>query len=385
MKIAIVHDDFIQRGGAEKLVLAMLEIWPEADLYAVVATEAWRREIKTKISKEIKTGWLQKFPFKEKLYRYYYSLYPLVLESFRFDDYDLVISSSARYAHGIITKPGTVHVAYVNSPARFLWERYLTPSNVFLRPIINWHRAWDKVAGQRPDYVIANSKTPAKRVEEYWGRKVDAVIYPFVDLERFTGDPGRERSPVFIRPIQPDCRRGRDLGEGVEGYFLVVSRLNRWKRIDLAIQAGNELRWPLVVVGQGEDEACLKGLAGPTIKFLGRVGDEELVSLYQNCRALILTQAEDFGITALEAQACGRPVVAFGKGGALETVINGVTGMYFESQTKDRLVEVLSRFDEKKYLRENCFTQARKFSQARFQKDLVGFVNNVLRKEQKNH
>ena len=365
LRVAIVHDDFIQHGGAERLVLAMLEIWPQADLYGVMVTDQWQEEIKNKFGKEVRTSWLQKLPFKAKLFRQYYSLYPLAIESFRFNDYDLVVSSSARYAHGIITKPPTPHVAYVNSPARFLWDDSLIPSNVFLKPVINWHCSWDRVASKRPDYVIANSKTPAERIEKYWGRKADAIIYPFVDLNRFT----------TIDSIGLDPLRGTNL-QG--SYLLVVSRLNRWKNVDLAIQACNDLELPLVVVGQGEDEGRLKSLAGSTISFTGEVADEDLVHLYKNCRSLIQTQEEDFGITALEAQAVGKPVIALGKGGALETIQAGVTGVYFTEPTPQSLKQVLAQFDERKYLRENCQRQAEKFGKERFQSDLKNFITNVL-------
>lgn len=358
MKVTIVHDDFIQHGGAERLVLAMLKIFPQADLYSIIATNQWQTEIKDKFSKEIKTSWLQKFPLKEKLFRYYYSLYPLAIESFNFDGYDLVLSSSARYAHGVLTKPGTVHIAYVNSPARFLWEDEFVPKNPLVQPVVSWHRAWDRVAAQRPDYLLANSQTPATRIRKFWGREVDAIIYPFVDLARFQNMESFDPNP----------------GQ----YFLVVSRLKKWKRIDIAIEACNQLRLDLRIVGRGEDEGRLRSMAGPTIKFMTEVNDEELVSLYKGSRALIMTQAEDFGITALEAQAAGRPVVAYARGGALETVQAGKTGRYFKSQSVGSLKEAIATFDERSYLRENCLKSAQRFSQTSFRTRLTDFISHVL-------
>lgn len=367
LKVAIVHDDFIQYGGAERLVMAMLEIWPQADFYSVIAAEDWKREIKKLNNKDIRTTWVDNFPLKEKLFRYYYSLYPLAVESFNFDGYDLVVSSSARYAHGVITKPGTVHVAYVNSPARFVWQADLAPKGFFADRIVNWHKAWDRVASARPDYIIANSKTPSTRIEKYWNRKSDAIIYPFVDLSRFSSE-----SPKRLN------LSGRfSILEGA--YFLVVSRLSKWKRIDIAVEACKDLKLPLVIVGRGDDKENLKIISGPTVLFLEAVNDEELVSIYKGCRALIMTQEEDFGIAALEAQACGKPVIAYGSGGALETVVEGVTGVFFDSQDKESLKQALRQFDPESYLEENCTTQAEKFGKKRFQEELRSFCNNVLR------
>lgn len=360
MKVAVVHDDFIQHGGAERLVLGILKIWPQADVYCVSVSGIWKREIKKQFFKEIKTTWIDSLPFKERLFRYYYSFYPLAVESFNFDGYDLVISSSARYAHGVLTKPGTAHVAYVNSPARFLWQENLAPKGFIARQVLRWHRAWDKAASTRPDFMIANSATPAKRIEEYWGRKADAIIYPFVDLERFRADSFGEDKPE------------------TESYFLVVTRLSKWKRVDIAIEACNKLSLPLLVVGEGEEFSRLKRLAGPTVKFSGRIQDGQLPGVYRHSRALIMTQEEDFGVTSLEAQACGKPVIAWGVGGALETVVPGITGAFFEKQDPESLQEVLEQFDRQLYIRENCIIQARKFGFARFRAELLKFCEDAL-------
>ena len=383
MKVAIVHDDFIQHGGAERLVLAMLKIWPQADLYSVTASDTWRSKIKklppdlparagadqprAESNKEINTTWVAKLPFKEELFRYYYSLYPLAVESFNFDGYDLVVSSSARYAHGVITKPGTVHVAYVNSPARFIWQEDLVPRGYVAGKIVSWHKAWDRVASDRPDYVIANSKTSAGRIRKYWNRKPDAIVYPFIDTERFTRSSLIGLDPLGSNPL------------GMMGYFLVVSRLNKWKRVDVAIEACNDLKLPLVIVGRGDNWEYLRRISGPTVTFLDDVSDNEMSSLYLGCKALIMTQEEDFGMTALEAQACGKPVIAFRSGGALETVVEGVTGVFFDSQNKESLKIVLHQFDPKLFLGENCTTQASKFGSARFKEELKEFCEHVLR------
>lgn len=379
LKIAIVHDDFIQHGGAERLVLAMLEIWPQADVYGVVASKGWQEEIKklppkadqsmTETRKDIKTTWLQNIFLGHSFYRYYYTLYPIAIESINLDGYDLVISSSARYAHGVLTKPGTVHIAYVNSPARFLWQDNLAPKSIFAKPILSWHRCWDKVACHRPDYVIANSKSPAKRIKNYWGREADSVIYPFVDLARFEdGSPSKEVDLSISNKFNLNKQ-----------YFLIVTRLNKWKNVDIAINACRNLGFNLYIVGSGPDFNRLNKLSSENVKFYTNVTDLELVHLYKNCQALIVTQEEDFGIVSLEAQAAGKPVIAYGSGGSLETVIEGETGLFFTEQTEQSLKSALLRFDPKPLLRENCIRQARNFSKERFISDLSSFVNHVLR------
>ena len=208
-----------------------------------------RREIKDLFNKDIRTTWIKNLPLRHRYFRFYYTFYPLAVESFNFDGYDLVVSSSARYAHGIITKPSTVHVSYVNSPARFLWEDNLIPQDLLAQPIIRWQKAWDTVASQRPDYLIANSKAPARKIEKYWGRKVDAVIYPFVDLENFVAVDSIGLAPAAISGSDP---------LGNKGYFLIVSRLNEWKRIDIAVEAFTKLNLPLYIIGSGSERRNLE-------------------------------------------------------------------------------------------------------------------------------
>ncbi len=369
MRVAIVHDDFIQHGGAERLVLAMLEIYPKADLYAVAASAAWQREIRELFNKDIRTTWIQNLPLRDRYFRYHYTFYPLAIESLNFNGYDLIISSSARYAHGIITKPSTVHVAYVNSPARFLWEDNLIPQDLLVQPIIRWHQAWDVVASKRPDYLIANSKTPAKRIEKYWGRKVDAVIYPFADLEKFVA--------VNSIGLDPSTSSGFNL-LGNKGYFLIVSRLNEWKRVDIAVEAFTKLNVPLYVIGDGPDRSNLEKKAGSNVKFLGFVSEKDKFTYLKSCRALVVTQEEDFGIVTLEANACGRPVIAYKGGGSLELISDGINGLFFPKQQVASLIQSLERFDQIKFNRENCLNAARRFTKDRFKKALADFVQSKM-------
>ncbi len=406
-KIALVHDDLIQQGGAERLFTTMLKMWPEADVYTSMMTEGWRQEIlnskldpgtsrpevtsglrfrarvpnKDEIRKrksetnlkQLSTSFMQKLPFKKKFYRHYFPLYPFAFESFDLSNYDLVISSSTRFSHGVITRPETCHICYMNSPGRMWWEPGVyfqdgttagtspalpagRPATTLLSPLLSWLRIWDYQAAQRVDYFIANSKTPAKRIEKYYSRDAE-VVHPYVDLGRFD-----------------NC----DSERGDNDFFLIVSRLAPWKRIDIAVKTCNQLQLPLKVVGSGPDYNRLKQLAGPTVEVLGRLPDKDVVKYYLNCRGFIFPQKEDFGITPLEAMAVGKPVIAYKAGGALETVIPGVTGEFFYPQTVEALTGVLENFDLSKYNSSECKKQANRFSKERFKKDLAEVVENIF-------
>jgi len=361
-KIAVGHDDLtVPYGGGEKIFVAIAEIFPQADVFTSMATREWLARLP---GRKVITTFMQKIPFKRRLQKALFPLYPLAFESLDFSDYDLVVSSSSRFAHGVITKPQTVHVCYMNSPGRMFWE----PRNYFsdnptlgklLSPVLSYLRLWDRVTAQRVDYFIANSKNIARRIKRCYGREA-TVVYPFVDLEKF-------------KPITGDR------GEGVGDYYLVVTRLAPWKRVEIAIEAANRLKLHLKVVGGGPSLGKLKKLAGPTVEVLGSVGDEELSKLYQGCIALIMTQEEDFGITSLEVQACGRPVIAYGAGGALETVVSGETGELFSPQSSEALTHVLEWFDSKRYSSEGCRANAQRFSKERFQKEFLGELERALR------
>jgi len=381
MKMALVHDDLIQHGGAERLFEAMIEAFPQADIYTSMASEGWKLQIpnskfqinpKFQFSK-FKTSFMQHLPLKEKLYRHYFPLYPLAFESFDLTDYDVVFSSSTRFAHGVITRPETIHICYMNTPPRMFWEPhdYFSSSalQLFGSPLLSYLRMWDYAAAQRVDYFMANSKTPQARIKKYYGRD-SQIIYPFVELERFT-----KISNLKSQISNPQLKT-----QNYDGYYLIVSRLAPWKRIDVAIEACNWLKLPLKIVGEGPDRSRLEKLAGPTVELLGRLTDEEVVRYYQNCHALIFPQKEDFGITPLEAMACGKPVIAFRAGGALETVIEGRTGEFFSPQTAEALGEVLKNFNALKYQGGDCRAQAEKFSKERFQTEIKSFVEEADKK-----
>lgn len=370
MKIAIVHDELVQWGGAERLVLSMHEIWPEAPIY----TSIYDPSINLRASKrfancDIRTSFMQKLPFKESLRRQYFPLYPLAFESFDFSEYDIVLSSSTRFAHGVITKPRTLHICYSNAPTRFLWEseNYLQRENIgsigqlLLSPFLSYFRIWDQTAVTRPDFWIANSKNVAEKLKKYY-RKDAEIIFPGVDIGRF-------------------ATKVQKLGD--QGYFLVVTRLLPWKRVDLAVLVCSDLKLPLIVVGDGPAFKKLKSIAGPTIQFLGNVSEDKLVSLTLGARALIMTQEEDFGLTAIEAQAAGAPVIAYTKGGARETVLNDKTGIFFESQEKGSLKKAITKFNKMRFDREDCIKQAQKFSDENFRRSLRDFVNQKWQVHQK--
>ena len=381
MKIALVHDDLIQHGGAERLFLAMVETFPRADVYTSMTT--WDRNPSglgdDGSTRRVRKSFMQKLPLKEKLYRHYFLLYPLAFESFNLSKYDFVISSSSRFAHGVVTRPETLHICYMNSPGRMLWE----PHNYFenfpysfkslLNPFLSYLRLWDYAAAQRVDYFIANAKTPQARIKKYYGRDSE-IIYPFVDLERFNPS-GSGPSTRRVSPAAASLG-----GSGFSDYFLIVSRLTAWKKIDIAIEACNQLKLPLKIIGGGPDFGRLKKLAGPTVELLGRLTDEEVVGYYKGCRAFLFPQKEDFGITPLEAMAAGKPVIAFKAGGALETVIGGKTGEFFYPQTVGALTEVLKNFDPEKYRSEDCRQQAERFGKERFQTELKDFVEGAYEK-----
>jgi len=361
-KIALVHDDFIQAGGAERLFATIAEIWPKAPIFTSVA-DLKVLEILGLSSRKIITSFIQSLPAKKKLYRAYFPLYPLAFESFNFDEYDVVLSSTTRFAKGVITKPLTCHIAYVNNPPRFLWdtkayfgeENVPTLARLVLIPFISWLRLWDQTAATRVDFWLANSKNVAQRIKKRY--LADAqIIYPGVDLSRF----------------KPTAKS--------EDFFLIVSRLAAWKKIEIAIEAFNTLKLPLKIVGEGPQKSKLQRMAKKNIQFLGDFSDLEVAALFQKCRALVVTQEEDFGLTILEAHASGKPVISYREGGAGELIEEGKTGLFFFPQTSQALIEAIENFGKQKFDSQACLDNANQFSKGRFQQRLKEFVEETQRK-----
>ena len=357
MKVALAHDYLNQMGGAERVVLALHEMFPDAPLYTSIYDP--QRVDAAFQSIDIRTSFMQKFPLVKKHHQPFLPFYPFAIEQLDLRGYDLVLSSSSAFAKGIITRPETMHICYCHTPMRWCWnyDEYVERehlgkiSRAILPFLISGLRVWDQTSSMRVDHFIANSPVVADRIRKYYRRNA-VVIPPPVEVSHFTFDP-------TIRP---------------EDFFLIVSRLMPYKRIDLAIEACNQLQLPLVIIGSGRDENRLKHLAGPTIRFMGRLSDQEVLYYYAHCRALILPGEEDFGITPLEAQASGRPVIAYAAGGSLASIIDNVTGTFFYKQTVESLVEVLASFDEHAYDPHTIYNHALEFDQPRFKRRIQQFI-----------
>ncbi|MEW6685353.1 MAG: glycosyltransferase [Candidatus Edwardsbacteria bacterium] len=361
-KVAIVHDYLNQYGGAERVLEILHSLFPEAPVYTLL----YSPEHLSKHFNDwnIRTSFMQRLPLIEKHYEKYLLLYPTAVEQFDFQGYELIISFSSSWAKGVITTPNTLHISYCTTPMRFVWDWYQPPMQSSYNPLrhtalsffLNYLRRWDVTAANRVDYFLAISETVKKRIEKYYRRKAE-VIYPPVDS-------------IFFRP-----NNEKSIGEG--DYFLVVSRLKPYKRIDIAVEAFNRLELPLLIVGDGPEKRNLESMAKRNIKFLGRVSDGILLKYYQNCKALIFPTLEDFGLTSLEAQACGRPVIAFKDGGALETVIEGKTGVFFYPQTKEALIETVKNFDPNKFNPVIIRQNALQFDISQFKRKIKEFIEKT--------
>src|SRR3954454_23295783 len=309
--VALVHDFLLDLRGAERVFMEMCELWPDAPIFTVVYDEEGTEGRFAR--RDVHTSFLQRLRPSARTFRALLPFYPAAVESFDLSGFDLVVSSSSAWAHAVICDADTTHVSYCHNPFRYAWndrDRTLAArrdavSRAVLRSLFHRWRQWDWIAAQRVDAYIANSETSRRRIKAYFGRD-SRVVHPPVDTARFD-----------LADTAPAVRGG---------HYMVLSELMPHKRIDIAIEAFNRLRLPLVVAGDGPDARRLRRLAGPTIDFAGRVDDEEAALLMQSCRALIVTAIEEFGIAGVEAQAAGRPVVAAANGGALETVQDGVTG-----------------------------------------------------------
>lgn len=374
LKVAFVYDRVNKVGGAERVLLALHEIWPEAPLYTAVYDKKGARwaSILT-----VYPSFLQWFPFARKHHELYPWATPMAFESFSFDDYDVVISVTSAEAKNIITKPSTLHVCYCLTPTRYLWSGYKsyqespgiglprTPARVAFEKMVPILRKWDLLASQRPDAYIAISNIVAKRISQYYQKTADRVIYPPVDTTLFTRNTGRIK------------RKHAD-------YFLVVSRLVGYKRVDIIVDAFTRLGWPLVVIGTGWEKDSLVTRAGPTIRFVEYLTDQELVLYYQNCRAFVFAGSEDFGIVAAEAAACGKPIIAYKNSGVAEIVIPGRTGILFDNQTVPSLTAALKEFAKSWYDSRLCRKNAERFSKERFKSEMRSSIEMLYTLHHRN-
>lgn len=356
MKIALVHDWLTNMGGAERVIINFKETYPEAPIYTAIYNPENLDESLRNI--DVKTSFLQNKKNAKTNHQKYFPFMPMAFESFNLNEYDVVLSSSSSCAKGVITNPNTMHVCYCHSPMRYGWEFYYEYSEntemsvlkkVFLKYFMNYMRMWDNVSSDRVDYFISNSENVAKRIWKHY-RRESIVIHPPVRCNLFN-----------ISDIDED-------------YFLIISRLVEYKRIDLAVQAFNELGLPLVIIGDGAERKKLEAMAKDNIKFLGRQPDEVIKDYYSKCRAFVFPGEEDFGITPLEAQASGRPVIAFGKGGTLETVLDGQTGVFFNEQTIRDLKDAVKKFQGIEFDKEVIRKHAEKFDEEIFKKKISDFI-----------
>ncbi len=357
MKIALVHDHLVQEGGAELVLKIFSGLFPEAPIYTLVAD---MKKFGPQFGyTSLHTSFLQKVPGATKHYQWLLPIMPTATELHDLSQYDVVLSSSSAFSKGVITKSTTLHICYCHTPTRYLWTdthsyiRELKRSNVIkgvLPYFLTSMRMWDKLAADRVDKFIANSKTVQERIRKYYRRESD-IMYPPVELSQFT------------------------ISEKIGDYFLAGGRLASYKRLDLVVEAFNRLGFKLKIFGEGPEFKKLRKSAKQNIEFMGRVNQEERAVLYSNCIAYIHPQEEDLGITLLEATASGRPVIALAAGGALETLVDGVTGVFFYDQDWAALIDAVIRFKPENYNPQIIQSYAQSYGVERFKNEITQYVD----------
>ncbi|MBN2382076.1 glycosyltransferase [bacterium] len=356
MKVALIHDWLTGMRGGEKVLEVFCEIFPQAHLFTLLHNPGSVSEIIERMP--IQTSFLQKMPLIQSRYRYYLPFYSWAVENLDVHDYDLIISLSHCVAHGIIPNPSACHICYCFTPIRYAWDKYRDYfghtrglGGKLISVYLNRHRCWDVTASHRVDHFVAISKHVARRIHRYYRREAD-IIYPPVDCDRFkkTAPPG--------------------------DFFLIVSALAPYKRIDIAVETFNQLGLPLVIIGNGPLEKRLRKQARNNISFLGWQPDEVLADHYARCKAFVFCGEEDFGITILEAHAAGKPVIAYRAGGALETVIEGETGQFFNLLQPDSLTQAIENFNVLDYNATKIRDRALIFDRAVFKKNIEAYVLN---------
>ncbi len=357
-RIAIVHDYLAQTGGAERVTEAIHQSLPEADLYTTLA-------VPERISPYLrwlgaKTTWMQALPAKSKYYRHYFLFYPSAVESMRLDEYDLIVSSCCGYAKGVKRGTNAVHVCYCHNPMRWVWrfpeymerETFSMPMRYALGKMVKILKQWEVRAASRPDYYIANSHIVADRLKAAFGVTA-TVIEPPIITSRFR------------------------ISKDIDDYYLILSRLVPYKRLDLAVEVCTRTARNLVIIGDGPDRSRLEKIAGPTVTFLGRLTDDTVSSYASRCRALLYPGEEDLGMAPLEINAAGRPVVAYGAGGATETVIENLNGILFREQTQESLIEALEKLENQTWHPLAIRKNAQRYDIRVFQTRLLNFIEAV--------
>jgi len=366
VKVALVHDWLNQIGGAEGVLEELVALYPDAPIFTSIY---WPAKMPAAYANwDIRTSFVDRWPLVKQHHQPFLPFYPLAFERFRFDDYDVVISNKSGFCHGIVTPARTLHVCYCLTPTRYLWNtgEYLQREGIgrlgrsLLAPLLGYLRRWDRRAAGRVDRFLAISRAVQERIGAVYGRE-SQILYPPVQTGRYTP------------------------AERPQDYFLSVGRLIPYKRVDLAVAAFNQLGLPLLVVGEGRDRQRLERMAAPNVRFLGRLPDAQVRELLAGCRAFLFPGLEDFGIAPLEAQAAGRPVIAYAGGGALDTLVDGQTGLFFGEQTVEALVAAVRRLVE---LGDAHFDaaalrrHAERFSAARFRQEFGAFVERAWEEHQ---
>ena len=357
MKVALVHDYLNQMGGAERVLLALHDLYPDAPVYTSFydpqrVDQSFRRM-------KIRTSWMQQLPLVSKYHQPFLPLYPLAFERLDLRQYDLILSSSSAFAKGVNVRADALHICYCHTPMRWAWSQdylkseRLGPFAHLLPGLIRRLRQWDWATAQRVDSFIANSPAVAQRISDCYHREA-AIIPPPVDTSRYS------------------------ISEVQEPFFLIVARLVPYKRLDIAIEACNRLRLPLKIIGTGRDRPRLERLAGPTVEVLGWLPDEQVRLALSRCQAFISTGEEDFGLAMLEAQASGRPVIAYGAGGALSSIIEWTTGLFFDEQTPESLMDVLLSFQADQFDPRVIRRHAEAFDTARFRQGMIQHISDRL-------
>ncbi|OGZ62105.1 MAG: hypothetical protein A3H51_01500 [Candidatus Spechtbacteria bacterium RIFCSPLOWO2_02_FULL_38_8] len=364
MKVALVQDYLIQYGGAERVLEEFCNIFPSAPIFTLVYDKqatGYAFE-----GRDINTSFLQRFPKPRTSYKLFPLFMPMAIENFDFSQYDLVLSSSYAYANGIITRGSAVHVSYCHSPMRYarldykevtgdsMYPKFIKKIIPFFMPYI---RLWDMQSSQRPDYYVCNSKFVESKIKKYYKQNAE-VIHPPLNFNKF----------YITKP---------------KDYFLLTGRMVPYKRFDIAVNAFNDLGLPLKIIGTGPEMKKLQKIAKNNIEFVGLVSEQDLPKYYANAQAFIFPQEEDFGITALESMASGRPVIAYKKGGALESIKENDSGVFFDKQTPEALVEAVKKFQTMEFDSEKIRMSVAKFDKLEFRKKIVDFLNKILEEENK--
>jgi len=370
MKVALVHDHLAQDGGAEKVLAVLANMFPEAPIYTLLYDKKYTDRYLP--GRQIETSIIQKLPGGVRHYQWYMPFMPMAVEFFDLRAFDLIISDTSSFAKGVITAPGALHISYCHTPTRYLWSdthQYINELkyNKWLKKVIslvlNKIRIWDRLAADRVDLFIANSRTVQERIAKYY-RRQSLVIYPPVEVDKFK-----------ISDLSTLDKADR--------YFLIGCRLAPYKRVDLVIETFKKLGsdYRLKIFGDGVDLKRLRALAGDAdnIEFLGRVSEEQKVELYSHAQAFLNPQEEDFGITVVESMAAGRPVIAFRRGGAVETVIDGQTGLFFDEATVESLSAAVKRFSELSFDSQRIREHALQFSVDNFKKQINDFIAEHLK------